>query len=190
VLGNNIKPDISSLSAYDGQPNINIVHRVFMGGCSDNPAISFEQVCDYDTSVSQEGFISVEDPIFPYVYDGTDHADGYPCLSGVQNVDITVVYEYSEAIEALGLPMDAVGYADVLFLLGSGIRCELGYRLSSPILNDKYNNDFSLYINQDGKMQTDSDFIIVNNYMVLDERLSISDQFLDGSIPSLLETLI
>jgi hypothetical protein len=190
IRGNNILPDISSLAAYVGNQDNNIVHKVFMKGSFDNPAITFEQVCDYDTSVSPDGEIVVNVPLFPYVYDGTDYADGYPCLSGIQNLDATVEYEYAEALEALGLPTESAGYIDVLYLLGSGIRCELGYRLSSPVLNDKYNNDFSLYINQDGKLQTDSDFIIVNNYMSLDERLSIEDQLLDGSIPSLLETLI
>ena len=190
IIGNNILSDIPGLSAYVGQQDNNIIHKVFMKNSTGNPAIAFEQVCDYDTSVSEDGSISVDRPLFPYVYNGIDQADGYPCLFGIQNVNVTVDYEYDEALEALGLPMDSVGYDNVLFLLGSGIRCELGYRLSSPILNDKYNNDFSLYINQNGKLQTDSDFIIVNNYMSLDEKLSITDQLLDGSIPSLLETLI
>ena len=64
---------------------------------------------------------------------------------------------------------------------------ENGYRLSCPILNSEYNNDFSLYIDQNGNLQTDYDMLKVDSHMDLSVSLGIRSMSLDGSIPSLLE---
>lgn len=187
ALGNNFTPDIPGLGQYTGPQDNGIIHKVYMGGESDNPAVAFDQVCDFDSNVDQDGMITVVEPLFPFVYDGVDYADGYPCVSGIQSVDVTVDYEYQEAVEGLGVPIDTTGYVPVLFLLGSGVRCDLGYRLSCPILNDKYNNDYRLYIDQNGDLQTDGDLLNVSAQMVLDENIGIRSLLLDGSIPTLME---
>ena len=77
----------------------------------------------------------------------------------------------------------------MLFLFGSGIRIELGYRLSCPMENEYYNNDYRLYVNQDGDLQTDPDLLNMSYILAPSERLSIGSLYLDGSIPSLLETV-
>ena len=190
VYGNNIEEDIPTLTTYTGSNDTNIIHKVYMGDADSNPAVSFEQVCPFDSNVSSEGYISTNDPIFPYVTGDQDYADGYPCVFGIQNVDVTVNYTYNDAILLLGVPQDITGYTTVLFLLGSGMLNELGVRLSCPSQNEQYNNDFTLFINQNGDLQTDPDILYVSAPMSLEERLSISNLYLDGSIPSLLETVL
>jgi len=158
-----------------------------MEDASSNPAVTFDQVCDFDSSVDYDGKINVDVSIFPYVYDGLDYANGYPCVRGVQLIDATVSYDYLEALEDLGLPAGSTSDVEVLFLLGSGILIEQGYRLSCPILNSEYNNDFRLYINEDGSLQTDYDMLKIESYLNLSVNLGIRSMGLDGSIPSLLE---
>jgi len=187
IYGNNIEADIQNLGPYIGLQNNSIIHKVYMEDASSNPAITFDQVCDFDSSVDYDGKINVDVPIFPYVYDGLDYANGYPCVRGVQLIDATVSYDYLEALEDLGLPAGFTSDVEVLFLLGSGILIEQGYRLSCPILNSEYNNDFRLYINEDGSLQTDYDMLKIESYLNLSVNLGIRSMGLDGSIPSLLE---
>jgi len=187
VFGNNIESDIPSLDVYTGLQNNSIIHKVYMEDAASNPAITFDQVCDFDSSVDYEGKIDVDVPLFPYVYNGQDFANGYPCVRGVQLVDAMVTYEYLEALEDIGLPAGSTTDIEVLFLLGSGILFEQGYRLSCPIINAEYNNDFSLYINQDGSLQTDYDLLRIESHLDLAADLGIRSLALDGSIPSLLE---
>ena len=190
VLGNGLQPDIPSLDEYDGLSNSDIIHKVYMGDCESNPAVSFEQVCPYDSSVNENGEINIQQPFFEYVYGSVDYANGYPCLSGKINVDIDITYEYAQALNALGLSTSSPGLTSILFLLSSGIHNEDGYRLSCPSYNDKYNNDATLYINQDGDLQVDPDFLRYEAPMVLEERCSIDSIYLDGTIPTLLETVV
>ena len=187
VFGNNIEADILNLGEYTGLPNNDIIHKVYMEDAASNPAVTFDQVCDFDSNVDYDGKIIVDAPIFPYVYDGLDFANGYPCVRGIQLVDAMVTYDYLEALEDLGLPIGSTSDIEVLFLLGSGILFENGYRLSCPILNSEYNNDFSLYIDQNGNLQTDYDMLKVDSHMDLSVSLGIRSMSLDGSIPSLLE---
>ena len=187
ILGNNIDADILNLGAYSGLQNNSIIHKVYMEDASGNPAITFDQVCDFDSSVDYEGKINVDTPIFPYVYDGLDFANGYPCVRGIQLIDASVSYDYLEALQDLGLPAGSSMDVEVLFLLGSGILIEQGYRLACPILNSEYNNDFSLYINEDGSLQTDYDMLKVESNMDLTVGIGVRSMSLDGSIPSLLE---
>jgi len=187
IYGNNIEADIENLGVYAGSQNDNIIHKVYMEDATSNPAVTFDQVCDFDSNVDYDGKIIIDTPIFPYVYDGLDFANGYPCVRGIQLVDAMVSYDYLEALEDLGLPVGSTSDIEVLFLLGSGILFENGYRLSCPILNSEYNNDFSLYIDQDGNLQTDYDMLKIDSHMDLSVSLGIRSMGLDGSIPSLLE---
>lgn len=210
VLGNNFVPDIPSLGDHtlgtdalftaDG-----VIHKVYMKNADGNPAVTFDGVCDYDSAVSVDETLETADPLFPsHNQCGTgiiDFADGYPCLRGYQPYTPPSLGQgvYEDLLLGLGVP--TVSGTDtppeVLFLLGSGIRDtgSIAYRLDAgcllvgcgTIADASAICSVGQYLDQDGKYDWDPDHLIIEARLLEVEQIGVELQFLDGSIPSLME---
>lgn len=207
ALGNNLVPDVTSLGDHslgtDALFDYNdVVHRVYMKDAGTNEAITFDGVCDYDTSVDN-GAIATDRPIFQsHNKCGTggfiDFADGYACEAGeftYQGEDIGRGGLFDEVLDGLGVPSFSGTAPTLLFLLGDGIRSESGLRLDcgcSLISCDGTEDVGTIcsadsFIDQDGEYDWNPDHIHVLPYLKLEERRGIRSMYLDGSIGSLLE---
>lgn len=213
--GNGLIADIASLgdhSLVTGQAfsDTDVIHSVYSKDASINPAVTFQQLCDYDTSCS-EGILDVNDPLFNSHYSCSTHlvdfADGYSCLSGYLNYDGQDLGRsglYDEVLEGLGLSLTPPSTGTVyLFRLCSGIRSEeQAYRLdcgcliancdptdstSMPELSTICSN--SLFVDNDGEMDWDTAQVSLHPALVLHESTGISTIQCDGLISSMLETI-
>lgn len=209
-LGNGLVPDISNLSdnalATDVDFGVNdVIHSVYMESAEGHEAITLDQVCPYDTSVG-DGTIITNAPIFTSnMQCGTDtslfydFADGYACERGLVGVseDISRSGLYTDVFEALGVPSAAGTGNTVNFLLGSGILVDDGIRLDcgctvltcSETAETNLLCSASLFVDSDGEYDWEPDHITVIPILVADESLDAKSILLDGSIPSLLETV-
>lgn len=205
VIGNGLFPDISGLgdhtigtdAAFEA---MDIIHKVYMADANSKPAIQFEQVCDYDGSVTS-GLIQTSEPIFNShsqcddtvgIYQ--DFADGYPCVSGYQNyedVNIGRSGQYEDIFTGLGLDTAYESGTQYLFTLGSGIRIEKGVRLDCNCAvagcGPELNCGLESFKDDDGQYDWNMDHIKIIPSMVLNEKIGTKNYTLDGSIPTLLE---
>ena len=216
VMGNGLKPDISSLGNHDigtDSPfsETDIIHRIYMTNSTSNPAVQFDQVCDLDTSTI-DGSIKTLDPSFhSYSVDPdssgyyADYADGYACVYGVQNYappDIGRGHTYTDLLSGLGLVVDGTDSAAAyLFTLGSGIKTGHGYRLDCGCSIYGVNDDTtagdigdticasSIYKDENGILDFNMDHVRANSYLRHDEYIGASTFVLNGSVTSLLETM-
>jgi hypothetical protein len=210
VHGNGLLPDVPTLGNHTlGSEAVfaaeDVIHKVYMKGADDSPYITFDQVCDLDSTVVDR-FLEPATPLFPsYNECGSgyiDYADGYPCVYGYQiytPVDIGREGLYEAVFDGLGIPSqngtDAPG--DVLFLLGSGIRIERGVRLDGGCLlascDETADGDalctMDQMLNDDGDYDFDPDHLTVEACMLNVEEIGVASVLLDGSISSLLETV-
>ncbi len=146
-----------------------------------------------------------------------DFADGYPCLYGFQAYsgdDIGRSGLYDDIFEALGLDTSASGITNYLFTLGSGIRDSNDIRLDcgcllvdcdstgEPTANHGmiYGGtlgDFvrqticsaSMFLDENGNYDWETDHLRITARLVAEEDLSVKSIRLDGTIPTLLETI-
>jgi len=215
IIANGLVPDIMSLgdhtlgtgALFD---NGDVIHKVYMANAENNPAVTFDQVCDYDTSVDDDSTIEISEPLFQShntcASGLLDYADGYPCVSGVQNhPNPTTGYNLDrdglnqELLNGLGVPTGAP--LTYLVMLGSGIRYERGIRLDcgcSLVACESGTNSTSaeiatsicstdLLYDDEGYLYTDPDRVEVDIRMQIEDTYGTCDKKLDGEIPSLLE---
>jgi hypothetical protein len=211
IVGNGLPADISSLGEHtltdSDIAQTDVIHKVYMGNASEgSPAVSLDGVCDYDTAVN-DGAIETSTPIFQShnkcaTSDYLDYADGYPCVSGYQTYVPPSLGQgiYDDILDAIGIPSQSGtgAPAQVLFLLGSGIRSatEKAYRLDGGCLvigcdvtaiggilcsTDKY-------LDEDGLYNFEPDHLQVEARLLAIEEVATDMKLLDASIPSLLET--
>jgi hypothetical protein len=210
VLGNNVEPDIPSLGSHALGTDAplaeqDVVHKVYMKNASANPAVVLDGVCDYDTAVA-DGTITTTRPLFgSHNQCGTDpavqidYADGYPCVSGYQSVvpHDSSAPRYPDVLFILGMPNVDLTPTQVLFLLGSGIRAEKGYRLDAGCLVlgcDLTAAGGTLctidsYRDEDGLLDVEPDQLLVEARLKPQEEIGVETIMLDSSIPSLIEVL-
>lgn len=212
VLGNNLIPDIPSLGDHTlGTDALfdesDVIHKVYMKDADAKEAIAFDGVCDYDTSVPENGIIEIENPLFNShntcnTGNLLDFADGYACESGnlpYVSEDIGHGGLYDEVFKALGLPsISGTGAPDTLLVfLNSGILVEAGLRLDCGCLlvECEEGTDFvgsticsaDDFIDQDGFYDWECDHIQVDRIMKFEEAMGACSIQLDGTIPCLLE---
>ena len=212
ALGNNLVPDIPSLGDHTlGTDALfdesDVIHKVYMKDADAKEAITFDGVCDYDTSVPENGIIEIENPLFNShntcnTGDLLDFADGYACESGnlpYVSEDIGQGGLYDEVFEALGLPsISGTSAPDTLLVfLNSGILSEAGLRLDCGCLlvNCEEGTDFvgsticsaDDFIDQDGFYDWECDHMQLDRIMKLEEPMGACSIQLDGTIPCLLE---
>lgn len=210
VTGNGLLPDITNLGDHSLLTNSSfseeaVIHKVYMKDAGSNPAVSFEQICDYDTSVI-DGSILTDAPLFNSHSqkvdsggDYSDYADGYPCVSGIQSyqgADLDRNGLYYDVMTGLGLTIASTNMSDTyLFTLGSGIRIEKGHRLDCgcSIFGLESNAESScstdIYKDLDGNHDWNNDHLRISPYLLQNESLGVTSLRLDGQIGTLLETI-
>lgn len=215
IEGNGLVADITSLgdhSLVTGHVfnDTDVIHSIYSKDASSNPAVVFEQLCDYDTSC-QEGILSINDPLFNSHYqcatDLVDFADGYSCLSGFLNYDGQDLGRsglYDQVLEDLGLDLTPPSTGTVyLFRLNSGILAqEQAYRLDCGCLVANCDStdstseaeltticSNSLFVDNDGEMDWDTSHVSLHPVLSLQESVGVSTIQCDGLISSMLETL-
>lgn len=208
VVGNSLTPDIPSLGDHSLGTgalfdSADVVHRVYMSGAGDNPAVELDQVCDYDTNVV-DGIIAVDDPLFHSHGECSssisDFADGYACVSGYQSAsayDLDRSGLNTDLLSGLGVPLGAP--STYLIALGSGIRHERAFRLDCGCLvvgcgtsgtADAESSSIcttGAFYDRDGNLDVDSDHLEVDLRLIADESFGVCGIRLDGQIPTLLE---
>ncbi len=216
VLGNNLTPDIPSLGDHtlmtdSNFSDIDVIHKVYMRDATANPAVTFDQVCDYDTFVT-DGAISTDQPIFRSYNpsansDGSfnDYADGYPCVSGYlpyMNANLDRSDNYEDVLIGLGLTVNGThSPTTYLFTLGSGIHENYGYRLdcgcsifgmtdntTAGDIDDTICSS-SVYKDENGEYDWEHDHLRIAANIMLYETTDVKSIALDGAIGSLLETI-
>ena len=203
IYGNGITPDISNFGEHTfGASNINqsdVVHSVYMKGAGDNPAVSFDDVCDYGTGIN-DGLIDTNKPIFSsYNSCGTsfkDYADGYPCVTGKITYVEPESNVYDELLGDLGLPV-SIANPDLTFLYRSGISHDAGYRYdggcgivdcgSTVGLSTLCSLD--VYLDENGEYDFSQDNLSIVPRLELDEIINTDNYMMDGSIRTFLETI-
>lgn len=195
ISGNNLDPDITSLGDHSIETGYkfdedDVIHKVYMNSTSGHPAITFEQVCEYDENVT-DGRISIIDPIFDSAgqchssTDYSDFADGYPCVYGAQEFageDIGRSGMYDDVMIGLGLEISS-SISEYLFTLGSGILVGKGIRLDCGRLSSDCGDGV---IEADYDIGCDSVNIVAN--LVCSERATVGSAYLNGVIATMLET--
>lgn len=192
LTGNGYEPDISSLGTQvvqDHYSEEDVVHAVFSSNATGHPAITLDQTDPFDTSVDIDGTKTVSNAIFSSAgncySNPVDFADGYASNSGFQTSD-GVTYEYSEALEGIGLPVSNATSIESLFLLGSGIRNNTGFRLDCGCL---YIDCGQTGIDCAVLDNWEPDLVEADSELHMPESLGCYNHLLDGStILSLLET--
>ena len=213
ILGNSLIPDIPSLGDHtlgtDAQFEASdVVHAVYMKDATGHPAIELEGVCDYDTSVSEDNTIIINDPLFTShsecgTGDIVDYADGYACESGEKAympVDLGQGGLYDDILEGVGVPtLGGTGAPSTLLIfLGDGIisATESGLRLDCGCLLvecDGTQPDGSTicsaddFLDEDGYYDWHCDHMQITQVMKNEELMGACSIQLDGTIPSLLE---
>lgn len=210
ALGNGFVPDIPSLGDHTLGTDAtfdtsDVIHRVFMKDATGHEAIELDGVCDYDTSVAEDGTIAVSSPLFTShnecnTGEIVDFADGYACESGdkaYSPVDIGQGGLYDDVFDAIGVP--SINGTDapstLLIFLGSGILEEDGLRLDCGCLlvecggtedGDTIcsSDDF---LDDDGLYDWQCDHLQITQIMKNVEPMGACSIQLDGTIPSLLE---
>lgn len=208
ALGNNLVPDITSLGDHSlGTDALfdqnDVIHKVYMKDTGSNEAITFDNVCDYDTATS-DGVIVTSRTVFQShnkcnTGEYIDFADGYGCEVGpfdYQGQDLDRGGLYSDVLDGLGVPSyDETESPHLMFLLGDGILSGSGMRLDcgcSLISCDGTEEIGTIcsaddFIDQDGEYDWNPDHIHMLPYMKLEEQQGIRSMYLDGTIGSLLE---
>lgn len=204
TYGNGLIPDISSLGEhlfddYSLAEQNNVIHSVYMNDATSNPAVTFNGVCDYDT-LTPDGVIQTDDPIFTSHDGSSDYADGYPCVYG-QIVFLTPEATiYDDALNALGLP-SITSNPNLTFLLRSGILIESGLRLDGGclLLNSEATTtrqslcSLESYLNDDNDYDFSPDHMSVTPYLTYEDSLDVKMLTLNKStgisINTLLETI-
>ena len=215
IEGNGLIPDITSLGSHDittehAFNDSDVIHQIYSNNASTNPAVIFQQMCDYDTNCP-EGLLSIGSPVFSshnICGSGTiDYADGYACLAGYldyPNQDLGRLGLFNEVLEGLGIDLTSVATGTIyLFRLNSGIKStEEAYRLDCGCLLAGCDStdtteptqqsticSSSLFVNQDGELDWDTAHLSLNPVMLLNEYIGVGSIQLDGAITSMLETL-
>lgn len=216
VDGNNLIPDIGSLGdhtlgTYSPFDVNEVIHKIYSNTSGGSPALQLEQLCDYDTN-TVDGIILTNDPLFKSHSQSqdsngqySDYADGYPCVFGYlpysgANLDRDGLY--ADVMAGLGLEINpSASMTQFLFTCGSGIRIESGLRLDcgclifgmeeNPTTNLISNSicSSSIYLDQDGEYDWNSDHIRTYPKLSLYESAECEVLMLDGTVNSLLETV-
>lgn len=197
VPGNNLDADIPTLADQTGTDPGLVVHKVYLDDGDDNPAVALDAVVPYDTATA-DGYIHTTDLLFGSNNGILDYADGYPAVTGWQDVEPDDPWTYATLLAGLGLPTPIDTATQILFLLSSGIRdSSKAYRLDGGCLlaGDEPTAGLSTlcstdpYLDSDGRFDFDPDQAVVIPRMVLTESEVYETTLLDGTIGSLLETL-
>lgn len=213
IAGNGLLQDINSLGDHalitgSQFTEEDVIHKVYMANASSNPAVTLDQVCDYDTS-TMDGAILTDDVFFNSYSPAansqgyyTDYANGYPCLRGSQPYTPVVYTNYGDVLAGLGLSTNGTNApVSYLFTLGSGIHIEHGYRLDCGCSVFGYTDDTtvgdindticstSIYKDQDGHYDWNNDHLRMMPYLSPYDSLDVASVSLNGSIPTLLETI-
>jgi len=210
IAGNNLIPDIPSLGDHALQTGSSFsesdaIHKVYMKDADLNPAVVFDQVCEYDGDVI-DGIISVDNPIFSSYGDcGTelsDFADGYGCVYGPQPYAGVDIGSYDDVLDGLGVPLGGTDNpATVLFLCGSGILDELGTRLDCGCLvincdqTDPTDSPIDticsadLFLDENDLYDWDCDHLRLESRLLEEETVGVCSTRVDGTIPTMLELL-
>jgi hypothetical protein len=213
--GNGLDQDIFSYgdhSDYTGDTS-RVIHKIYLNQFSGHEAIEWED--DDQVSSVITDIINVSNPIFnSYNECGSnfvDFADGYASLSGYQTYNEVIRNNIdrdgsnSELLIALGCPVDPVSIT-ALFLYGSGIQVENGYRYDCGCLltpcgvtnitdvtwqEDIDNTICSIdnYVDADGKYDFGYDLMTIDQRLRFDESIGIADVYFNGGIGSFLESV-
>lgn len=196
--GNGLVQDFNSLGDHTSSiSSQNFIHSVYMGGAGDSPYVILDEVCDYGTAGP---IIEIEQPLFrSHSNCGTylnDYADGYGCSSGEVEV-LAQSYDYLDALEGIGFPsQDITGASAVAKLCTGVLEYEQSYRLDcgclvvdcDPTLETDAICSLGIYANN-SSFNFEQDMLDTPISIELPEFIGISDNYLDGSIESLLETI-
>jgi hypothetical protein len=209
VAGNNLDADIPSLGDQTlvtdaAFTQSDVVHKVYMGDATDNPAVVLDGVVEYNTAVA-DGMIDTTDPLFsshaacatdPNAF--TDFADGYPAVVGLQDYEPPDATPYDALLTEMGLPAPPGTGQEVLFLLSSGIkdgskciRLDGGCLLAdcNPTTGQATICSTDSYLDDDGNLDFEPDHLLLEARLIGDEGFTAELTLLDGTIPSLLETV-
>lgn len=211
VIGNGLLPDISTLGehvistdqAFDDN---DVVHKIYMREADASPYVTFDAVCDFNSAGDT---IDIDVPLFnsynqcgtdPNLY--TDFIDGYPCVIGYQVYTAQNLGQgiYEDVLDGLGIPSQSGtdAPATILFLLSSGIKTgDKGVRLDGGCLllscdltvDEQALCALNQYRDEDGIFDPIPAQISIEAALVADEEVGMDTYQLDGSIPSMLETL-
>lgn len=212
VEGNGLLPDINSLSdnMVIGTVEDDIIHAVFSKGSSSNPAVVFEQMCDYGSE--DDDYIYTNDPLFNSAIECQnssahykDFIDGYPCLNGMglyEGQDLGRSGLYDDVLTGLGIDLnpDLGTQPQYLFTLGSGIRSERGMRLDCGCTvadcEDMPTSEYELqticglsqYLD-DNEYDWNMDQLNTVSALSDDERMGVEVILLNGQVGSLIEII-
>ncbi len=183
----------ATLAPYDAFPQPNSPFGFF-------PA--FGSIAAPQPTAASDGLLITNNPLFTsacrMATQFTDFADGYPCLSGFlpyQPSDPTI---YDDLLAALDLPPGAASGTPYLFRLSSGLRDgSMGLRLDGgcsvadcgPTAAQTPLCALTQYLDEDGFYDFEPDHLQADVRLLMVEELTVVVTQLDGTIPSLLETL-
>jgi hypothetical protein len=214
ITGNGLVPDIPSFGEHTlGTDALfsetDVVHKVYMKDADANPAVTLDQVCDYDSSIATDDTIETDKPLFTSHNEcGTgvllDFADGYACVAGPQTYvgdDLGRSGTYDDVLLGLGVPtISGTGApSSLLFQFGSGIQdlSEITIRFDcgcllvdcEPTSPGSAICSADTFIDNDEEYDWGCDHLQVDLNLLQEEPIGVCSTKHDGTIPSFLEVL-
>ncbi len=138
VIGNGLSPDISSLGSHDDSlvDYEDVIHKVYMKDANANPAITFDQVCDYNSLVDAQGLTYSSKKIF------NSAAECEPDVLTAGSVGALSIGQDNDAFYGYGDSTDNMSYIDY----ADGYPCESGVRIQDGInlfMSDSTEDDYT-----------------------------------------------